>query len=65
LYLRSLLESLAFIHALGIVHHDIKPSNFLYNSTIHKGSLVDFGLAQKEVCFFFVFPFILFMNFKI
>lgn len=33
---------------LGVVHHDIKPSNFLYNAQKHKGVLVDFGLAQYE-----------------
>lgn len=48
LYLRSLFEALAFIHALDVVHHDIKPSNFLFDRRTCRGVLVDFGLAQYQ-----------------
>jgi serine/threonine protein kinase len=45
-YLRSLFDALAHVHAHGIIHRDVKPSNFLYDVKKRKGVLVDFGLAQ-------------------
>ncbi|KAJ3196207.1 hypothetical protein HK101_009770 [Irineochytrium annulatum] len=47
-YLRSLLNALSYIHESGIVHRDVKPTNFLWNRKTRSGVLVDFGLA--EVC---------------
>ncbi|KAL9100936.1 MAG: hypothetical protein Q9163_003751 [Psora crenata] len=46
LYLRSLLEALAAVHKHGIIHRDIKPTNFLYDIQQERGVLVDFGLAE-------------------
>ena len=42
---RSLIEGLAYLHRLGIVHQDIKPSNLLIN-TIGAVKITDFGVAQ-------------------
>ncbi|KAF9098051.1 hypothetical protein BGX23_007208 [Mortierella sp. AD031] len=47
-YFRSLLKALEHVHAHGIIHRDVKPSNFLYDVQRKTGMLVDFGLAQRE-----------------
>jgi serine/threonine protein kinase len=46
LYMRNLFAALAHIHALGIIHRDVKPANFMYNRARRRFALVDFGLAQ-------------------
>ncbi|KAK3994416.1 kinase-like domain-containing protein [Cladorrhinum sp. PSN332] len=48
IYLRSLFSALASVHALKIMHRDIKPTNFLYDPESRRGVLVDFGLAERE-----------------
>ncbi len=45
-YMYALLEGLASLHELGVVHRDIKQGNFLYNAETKKGILIDFGLAE-------------------
>lgn len=44
---KSLLESLAFMHAQGIVHLDLKPSNIFLTST-GELRLGDLGLAARQ-----------------
>ncbi|KAL8930298.1 MAG: hypothetical protein Q9172_000006 [Xanthocarpia lactea] len=47
-YFRSLFTALAAVHKHGIIHRDIKPTNFLYDIERRQGVLVDFGLAERE-----------------
>ncbi|KAH8355377.1 hypothetical protein KR084_000080 [Drosophila pseudotakahashii] len=46
LYMRNLLVALRHVHKFGVIHRDVKPSNFLYNRRRREFLLVDFGLAQ-------------------
>ncbi|SCU93815.1 LAMI_0E15676g1_1 [Lachancea mirantina] len=47
-YMFEMLQALSFVHSKGIMHRDIKPTNFLYNPQLGRGVLVDFGLAEME-----------------
>lgn len=48
IYFRSLFTALMAVHHEGILHRDIKPTNFLYDPDKQRGVLVDFGLAERE-----------------
>ncbi|KAJ0180834.1 hypothetical protein K1T71_002919 [Dendrolimus kikuchii] len=46
-YMRALLVALRHVHSFGVIHRDVKPSNFLYDRENGRYLLVDFGLAQR------------------
>lgn len=45
-YMNNLLVALHHVHSFGVIHRDVKPSNFLHDRKNQKYLLVDFGLAQ-------------------
>jgi serine/threonine protein kinase len=46
------LESVAYLHDLGIVHRDIKPENILCGETLDNIKIADFGLSKVSLSFF-------------
>lgn len=46
LYAYQLMRSIAYIHAVGICHRDIKPQNVLVDTSSHVLKLCDFGSAK-------------------
>lgn len=46
LYVYQMLRSLAYLHASGTCHRDIKPQNLLVNTRTHVLKLCDFGSAK-------------------
>eukprot|EP00792_Barthelona_sp_PAP020_P006142 TRINITY_DN2919_c0_g1_i2.p1 TRINITY_DN2919_c0_g1~~TRINITY_DN2919_c0_g1_i2.p1 ORF type:complete len:391 (-),score=93.22 TRINITY_DN2919_c0_g1_i2:118-1290(-) len=49
LYTYQMLRGLAYCHALGICHRDIKPHNILVNPSTGRLVVCDFGSAKKLV----------------
>ena len=47
--IKSLLESVAYLHKNGVVHRDIKPENILFETKDEDSPirLIDFGLSRK------------------
>jgi casein kinase II subunit alpha len=46
-YIRGVLEALAFAHARGIMHRDVKPGNIMFNPDSGRVQLIDWGLAER------------------
>ncbi|KAJ9540601.1 hypothetical protein OSB04_027107 [Centaurea solstitialis] len=49
LYTYQIFRALAYIHAIGVCHRDIKPQNLLVNPHTHQLKLCDFGSAKVLV----------------
>jgi cell division control protein 7 len=47
-YMFTLLGAVEHLADLGVMHRDIKPTNFLYDTDTHTGLLIDFGLSELE-----------------
>ena len=46
LYSYQLMRSIAYIHAKGVCHRDIKPQNILCDPNTHVLKMCDFGSAK-------------------
>lgn len=49
IYSYQLVRSIAYIHAIGICHRDIKPQNVLVDTNSHILKLCDFGSAKRLI----------------
>lgn len=49
IYSYQMIKSLAYIHAIGICHRDIKPQNVLVDPSSHIVKLCDFGSAKRLI----------------
>ena len=48
-YMFQLMTALSVLESYGIMHRDVKPTNFLYSLKTQKGVLIDFGLSELVI----------------
>lgn len=46
---RQLAEALAYMHASGVAHRDLKPDNIMITQRGHYVKIIDFGLADADM----------------
>lgn len=56
-YMRALLTALRHVHSFGVIHRDVKPSNFLYERETNKYD----SLAKSYMKVIFIY-FIIWLN---
>lgn len=44
--MKTLLVAVEHLASLGVMHRDIKPTNFLYEPSSRTGLLIDYGLSE-------------------
>jgi CHASE2 domain-containing sensor protein/tRNA A-37 threonylcarbamoyl transferase component Bud32 len=47
IFLKQVLEVLAYIHDYGVIHRDIKPANIIKSVKLNKFVLIDFGAVKQ------------------
>ncbi|OHT08131.1 CMGC family protein kinase [Tritrichomonas foetus] len=47
-YIFQLMLAIEYLHRNKVIHHDIKPGNFLFDPETCHGSLIDYGLCEHD-----------------
>ena len=45
----QILQQINYLHKNNLVHHDIKPDNFIFDKDNNKFKLIDFGLCKRFI----------------